>query len=111
MYLNSTLKGGPLDEQEVYTRDAWKRSPNFELLLVMDMPQVVVTPCCASFIVTRTRILKRPKRVYEDIRRWLIDTDMDNYFSSRVMEYTWHILFGDPPVTGDLKLKANFCDF
>jgi hypothetical protein len=110
VYLNSTLKGGPLDEQEVYTRDAWKRSPNFELLLAMDMPQVVETPCCASFIVTRRRIIKRPKQVYENLRQWLIDTDMDNYYSSRVMEYTWHILFGDLPVTRALKLNGDICE-
>ena len=36
---------------------------------------------------------------------------MDNYYSSRVMEYTWHILFGEPPTARALEeLSINFCD-
>lgn len=53
----------------------------------------------------------RPKRVYIIIRQWLVDTEMDNYFSGRVMEYTWHILFGDPPVTQALDVGVVCGDY
>lgn len=109
MYLNATLKGAPLDEQEQHTADAWIREPNFEVLLNMSMPGVIVTPCCASFIVDRERVHILAKHIYEVIFQWLVDTDMENYYSSRVMEYTWHILFGDPPVTGALD-RSGLCD-
>ena len=111
VFLNATLKGAPLDEQEKCTRDAWKRDPKLEVVLAIDMPDVISTPCCASFIVSRQRILMRPKGTYEQLRQWLVNTDMDNYYSSRVMEYTWHILFGDPPTARALKeLSSGFCN-
>lgn len=111
IHLNSTLKGAPLDEQEEHTKSAWKTEPNLETLLDMSMPHVISTPCCASFIVSRERIIMRPKATYKVLQQWLMDTDMDNHFSGRIMEYTWHILFGDPPVTQALdEVSRNFCD-
>lgn len=110
VYLNATLKGAPLDEQEQYTKDAWTRDPNFELLLGIDMPDVISTACCATFIVHRSRVLGRPRRVYEAIRQWLMDTDIESHYSGRVMEYTWHILFGDPPVAQAFDFRSAVCE-
>ena len=78
-------------QQQGYTIDAWKNTPNFEKLLNMSMPDALETPCCAQFMVHRKRVLARSKDVYEKIRQWLIDTEVETYFSGRVMEYTWHV--------------------
>jgi hypothetical protein len=32
------------------------------------------------------------------IRDWLLETEMPDYMSGRVLEYSWHILFGKPAV-------------
>lgn len=91
--------------QHRWTLDAWKVDPNFEELLNMTMPDRFWTPCCAQFLVHRKRILARPKAVYERIQKWLIETPTENYYSGRVMEYTWHVLFLDSPETKALDIE------
>nr|POE71920.1 hypothetical protein CFP56_11796 [Quercus suber] len=56
--------------------------------------EVVATPCCAQFAVARKQVRERSKSEYERIRDLIIETEYDDYTSGRVMEYMWHILFG-----------------
>jgi hypothetical protein len=107
IYLDEEMKGKPLDTQENLTRSAWlEESPNLQKLFKMTMPKSLTTPCCASFIVHKDRVLKRERYVYETLRQWLIDTLLDDYFSSRIMEYSWHVLFGEGPKTQLLDIEA-----
>jgi len=50
---------------------------------------------CAQFLVHKSRILRLPKKFYEDIYVWLITTDLTSYFSSRYLEWTWHVFWDD----------------
>ena len=50
-------------------------------------------PCCAQFAVSTSRILQRPKEFYERYRAWLLDTELDDKTSGRLMEYSWQYLF------------------
>ena len=52
------------------------------------------TACCAQFAVSRDQIYRRPLQDYIAIREWLIDTEMDDAQSGRVLEYLWHVIFG-----------------
>ena len=107
IYLDEEEKGKPLNEQEILTRLAWlEDSPNLQKLFKIAMPKSLTTPCCASFIVHRDRVLKQELYVYETLRQWLINTRVDDYFSSRIMEYSWHVLFGDGPKTQLLDIEA-----
>lgn len=56
--------------------------------------------CCAQFIVSREKILKYPKHVWE---HWLKITQVPGHVNSEtfelmpwLFEYTWHIIFGEP---------------
>jgi hypothetical protein len=102
VFLDAKVKESSLDSQEQYTKDAWETSPNLKALLNMSTPTMLETPCCASFIVHRDRILARERHVYESLWQWLIDTPMHNRDSGRVLEYTWHVLFGESPRIGAL---------
>ncbi|KAF1346253.1 hypothetical protein BDV97DRAFT_38834 [Delphinella strobiligena] len=63
-----------------------------------DVPEVIATPCCAQFAVSRKQVLERPREFYIDAREWLLETELDDATSGRVFEYMWHIIFGRDPV-------------
>ncbi|KAI9895035.1 MAG: hypothetical protein M1814_000259 [Vezdaea aestivalis] len=60
------------------------------------MPEKVGIPCCSQFALSRDRIRERPRSDYVRYRRWLIDTDLIDATSGRIMEYSFHMMFGMP---------------
>lgn len=58
------------------------------------MPARVGVACCAQFVVSRAQVQKRPLSDYERFRQWVMETELDDAKSGRVMEYLWHIIFG-----------------
>ncbi|KAI0967688.1 hypothetical protein F4678DRAFT_482994 [Xylaria arbuscula] len=69
-----------------------------ELFPELPVPEMVAVSCCSQFGVTRNTILRRPKEDYIRYRRWLLQTPLDDSLSGRVFEFSWHIIFGMPPV-------------
>ncbi|KAE8383780.1 hypothetical protein BDV26DRAFT_277024 [Aspergillus bertholletiae] len=63
-----------------------------------NVPDVIATPCCAQFAVSRTQVLERPLSDYVRYHEWLMETELPDEVSGRVMEYMWHIIFGQDPV-------------
>ncbi|KAJ5500849.1 hypothetical protein N7463_008099 [Penicillium fimorum] len=63
-----------------------------------NVPEIVATPCCAQFAVTKEQVLQRPRSDYESYHHWLMTTELDDETSGRVFEYIWHIIFGQDPV-------------
>ena len=59
-----------------------------------DAPRQVGAACCAQFAVSRSRLRERPLSDFEHFRKWIIDTDMTDAKSGRVLEFLWHIIFG-----------------
>jgi hypothetical protein len=58
------------------------------------LPEVVGAGCCSQFAVTSKTIRRNKRDDYIRIRQWLLDTEIPDYMSGRVLEYSWHILFG-----------------
>lgn len=56
------------------------------------------TSCCAQFAVSREQIHRRPLQDYVSIRQWLLETELDDSLSGRVLEYLWHVIFGKEAV-------------
>ncbi|KAI5359213.1 hypothetical protein Slin14017_G101150 [Septoria linicola] len=78
------------------------------------VPDVVAAPCCAQFVVTAEQIRKRSKADYKRIRDWLLATTLNDALSGRILEYMWHIIFGQQaiscPVAGDCYCNLfNLC--
>jgi hypothetical protein len=48
---------------------------------------------CAQFIVHKSRILLHSKLFYENIFNWLLETEIDNYWTSRFLEWTWDLFW------------------
>jgi hypothetical protein len=68
------------------------------LFPTLPIPKEVGAACCSQFAVSAATIRKHKKDVYIKIRKWLIDTKLDDYDSGRLLEYMWHILFGKEAV-------------
>lgn len=62
------------------------------------IPDTVGAHCSSQFAVSRGRIHAQPKAHYEKIRNWILETDLHDQISGRVIEYMWHIIFGMPAV-------------
>ncbi|KAJ9637928.1 hypothetical protein H2204_004518 [Knufia peltigerae] len=58
----------------------------------------VWTSCCAQFAVSREQIYLRPLQDYVNIRQWLLETDLEDFLSGRIMEYLWHVIFGQEAI-------------
>lgn len=63
-----------------------------------DIPQVIATPCCAQFAVSSKQVRERSLEEYKKYYKWLMDTSLPDDVSGRVLEYLWHIFFGQEPV-------------
>ncbi|KAI9675114.1 MAG: hypothetical protein M1817_001522 [Caeruleum heppii] len=69
-----------------------------ELFPGKPVPDAVGVSCCAQFAVSRDKLLERPKEDYEFWRRWLLETPIEDSVSGRIMEYSWHMFMGRPPI-------------
>ncbi|KAF1814680.1 hypothetical protein P152DRAFT_393442 [Eremomyces bilateralis CBS 781.70] len=69
-----------------------------ELFPGEEVPELVGVSCCAQFSATREKIRERPKSDYVRYLDWVNSTDLEDYQSGRVLEYSWHMIFGKPPV-------------
>ena len=60
------------------------------------VPSVLAQPCCAQFAASRDRIRSVPLARWIFFREWLLATELDDYHSGRVWEYTWqYVLAGE----------------
>lgn len=57
-------------------------------------PAEIGAACCAQFALSREQVQKRPLEDYIRFRQWIIDTELSDASSGRVMEFLWHIIFG-----------------
>ncbi|KAH8697776.1 hypothetical protein BGW36DRAFT_174966 [Talaromyces proteolyticus] len=61
-----------------------------ELFPGVKVPDAVGVSCCAQFGVAKWKILERPKKDYQRYKKWLLETELDDATSGRIMEYSWH---------------------
>lgn len=55
-----------------------------------EVPREVGVSCCAQFAATKEKIRERKQSDYVRYREWLINSDLDDSISGRVLEYSWH---------------------
>ncbi|KAI7239361.1 hypothetical protein KC330_g1922 [Hortaea werneckii] len=80
-------------------RAGWYYTEAFQSLFPeIPVPSEIGLSCCAQFAVTATKLRERPKSDYERYRRWLLETPLADELSGRIMEYSWHIIFGKEAV-------------
>ncbi|KAJ5272354.1 hypothetical protein N7478_007479 [Penicillium angulare] len=71
-----------------------------------ELPEVIGVPCCSQFAVSKEAVRRRSKGDYIRMQRWLLESPLDAATSGRILEYAWHIMFGQVP---QLCLDAREC--
>ncbi|KAF5244570.1 hypothetical protein FANTH_7649 [Fusarium anthophilum] len=111
-------EGEPIHARHVY------KAAFQELFPSLEIPEEVGVTCCSQFAVRRETIHLRPRAEYVRFREWLIVSALGDDLSGRVLEYSWHIIFGKPAVNCpnaadcycqnygmcDLKCEADKCE-
>jgi len=82
--VDASHTGTPIKTKEVYKKSFEELFPGIEV------PATIGTSCCAQFAVAKEAIQSRPKQDYEKYRQWIIETDLADDLSGRVLEYSWH---------------------
>lgn len=57
-----------------------------------EVPESIGSMCCAQFAVTRDFIWRREREVYVRARQWLLETELEDEQSGRVLEKIWAYL-------------------
>jgi hypothetical protein len=83
----STREIGPMNEwwdenMTQYFGDPWQYAP----VINRDT-------CCAQFVIKRDNILRHSINFYKTQYKWLITTDLHNYYSGRYYEWLWKFIF------------------
>ncbi|KAH7132168.1 hypothetical protein B0J11DRAFT_219181 [Dendryphion nanum] len=92
----------PLDEEgehraAVHAGGDYKKA--FQILFPgEEVPKHVGVSCCAQFAATKEKIRRRPRADYVRYRKWLLETELGDSISGRILEYSWHIIFGHEAV-------------
>ena len=73
-----------------------------------DLPPVIEFYCCAQFVATREAIQRNPRELYQRLYNWMSQPHVNSYESSRLMEYTWGYLLGQP--LENVKEHVGPCD-
>lgn len=60
------------------------------------LPSSISFYCCAQFVATKNAIRNRSLEFYKYLQEWIINTSASDYDSSRLLEYTWPIIMGEP---------------
>ncbi|EWC48679.1 hypothetical protein DRE_01901 [Drechslerella stenobrocha 248] len=79
---------GRIDDRS-HTEEAYARAFE-ELFPNATVPEVVGSACGAQFALTREKIRERPLADYQRYRQWLMDTELPDNISGRILEYAWH---------------------
>ncbi|KAL5337133.1 hypothetical protein BJX70DRAFT_409416 [Aspergillus crustosus] len=90
--LNATTS--PAQSQSDSNEDPLQPNNTKQKLTPIPFPTQISTACCAQFAVSRAQVHQRPREDYIQIRQWVIDTELSDAASGRVMEYLWHVVFG-----------------
>lgn len=61
-------------------------------------PKVLKFYSGAQFVVHKKLILQYDKQFWINLYEWIQTTDLSNFITSRIFEYTWHYIFTKNPI-------------
>ncbi|KAI9816109.1 MAG: hypothetical protein M1826_001896 [Phylliscum demangeonii] len=73
------------------------------------LPTAIAQACCSQFAVSRARIHAHPLQAYLRWRDWLLRTRLTDYYSGRVWEYLWQVVFAGRAVSCPRE-RACYCE-
>ncbi|KAF3024771.1 hypothetical protein E8E14_006829 [Neopestalotiopsis sp. 37M] len=104
-------EGVSIADIHLVTRDIQLRSLLSEFLDPAEpIPRKIAAPCCAQFAVSRAAVQSRSREWWMAMRSWLISTSLSSYSSGRLLEWTWHIWFGEEASLCSISEEACLCN-
>ncbi|KAL2213152.1 hypothetical protein CC79DRAFT_1391123 [Sarocladium strictum] len=102
-------EGEPVHAKHIY------RAAFEQLFPELAVPEQIGVTCCSQFALRRETIWQRPRSDYVRYRDWLLNSPLEDQLSGRVLEYSWHMIFGKKavhcPDAGDCYCKLyGLCD-
>jgi hypothetical protein len=91
---SATYKANTGDEQAAANYEFWQTF--LQDKLGPPPTNGIKTYCCATFVVKREAILVHPKEFYLRINDYITNSRYSTHITSRLLEYTWHVIFGEP---------------
>jgi hypothetical protein len=76
-------------QEQAIIGDVWLQLFPFDTVL----PEVLRQPCCAQFAVSGQRVRAVPWERWVRWREWVMETELEDYFSGRVWEFVWQFVF------------------
>lgn len=103
----------PLDEEgehreAVHAGGDYKKAFQ-ELFPEKPVPDRVGVSCCGQFALTKDKIREKGKDEYIRLRKWLLDTKLDDSISGRVLEYSWHSKYHFLPMRALALVRRRVC--
>lgn len=74
------------------------------------VPEAVGSYCCAQFAVSREKVLERPLEDYVKFRDWVFAAKETSSNIGFVMEYMWHVIFGQPVLNCAVSAQQCYCE-
>jgi hypothetical protein len=99
-----TTESDELKKEQAILASVWP-----ELFPGEQIPTVLAQPCCAQFAVSRERIEAIPKERFISLRDWVLETELSDFLSGRIFEYTWQYIFTNSPFHCP-SMSACYCD-
>ncbi|DAA77604.1 TPA_exp: Uncharacterized protein A8136_6150 [Trichophyton benhamiae CBS 112371] len=90
--------------EEASVLKGWK-----DIFPSIPIPGVIGGQCCAEFALSRERAQAIPRSHLIYYRDWLLRTNLIDFYSGRVWEYLWHIIFTGQYVYCPAE-RVCFCD-
>lgn len=59
------------------------------------VPELIVAPCCSSFIITKEAIKRWPLEFYVELRKYVMLSAMDGKWMATVLEHAWPLIFAN----------------
>jgi hypothetical protein len=84
--LSRTVKNGYLD---LFTMPNNFSIREFSEKFNIHLPEIYQTETCAHFMISKERIHRHPKKLYQDLLEWLLSDERNGY----TLEHCWKILF------------------
>lgn len=72
---------------------------------MFEFPEEIYYYAGGQFKVSKSAILQYPKEFYLKLDDWLMTTELPDWISARIFEYTWHLIFTGSPT--DKKVDNN----
>lgn len=88
----------PVRKSEPVTAKRVYKKAFEELFPSEPVPETIGVTCCSQFAVRREAVWKRPRSEYVWYKEWLISSSLQDDLSGRVLEYSWHSRFMNPPL-------------